>query len=120
MLWQRNTAPTLITLTHPAQAREITTPEQLVDLWTSRTLAVPDPAPALATATTTGLPVIVLTTQHLARTHQLVANSRMTVVTTHVPGHRPASLPRGYHHFHLPAEPMPYQLAAVIAELLKP
>jgi hypothetical protein len=120
VLWQRNAAPMLITLTNPSQVREITAPEQLVDLWTSRTLSVPDPAPALTTAATTGLPVIMLTTHHLAQAHRLVATSGVRLVTTHTPSHRPRSLPRDNYHFHLPTDPMPHQVTAVIAELLTP
>ncbi len=121
MLWQRNAAPTLITLTHPAHAQEITSPEQLAGLWTSRTLSVPDPGPALATAAETGLPVIMLTTHYLAKAHQLAAASGLRLVTTHNPGRRPRSLPSGNsYHFHLPPEPMSHQVTGVVTELLTP
>jgi hypothetical protein len=112
----------LVKLTHPARTREMRSADEQIDVWTSRTLAAPDPRPAMATAASTGRPVVVLTTHHLALAHLTgPPDIPARFVTTHGPRDRPpAAVRAGGRHFHLPPDPGPEQLTRVLTELLTP
>jgi WD40 repeat protein len=124
MSWQARVNPMLVTLTRPAHAREVGSTDGLMEVWTSRTLASPEPAAAMATAAGTGLPVVVLTTRHVALAHLSTKPSDDTsarFVTTHGPHDRsPAAESIGRRHFHLPLDPGPERVTHVLTELLTP
>ncbi|MEU8633215.1 hypothetical protein AB0C38_13665 [Amycolatopsis sp. NPDC048633] len=121
MSWQAEVTPVLVTLTRPTHARELGSAEGLMDVWTSRTLAAPDPAPAMATAAGTGLPVVVLTTHHVALAHLSAKHSGgARFVTTHGPRDRSPGIAKAGRHFHLPFDPGPEQVTRVLTELLTP
>ncbi len=126
MLWRARVNPMLITLTHPAHAQEVSSADGLMEVWTSRTLASPDPGAAMATAASTGLPVVVLTTHQVAWAHlseraSNVWGTSARFVTTHGPRDQPPAAGKtGTRHFHLPLDPGPEHVTRVLTELLTP
>jgi WD40 repeat protein len=117
-LWTSGQHPLLITLSHPGAAQELTGPNHLLTVWTSRTLYPPDLATALHTATTTAThPTLTLTTHHGGALHP-GATADHQLLTTHHAGHPPRHLPANPHHHHLPPSPSPAQLTATITAIL--
>jgi hypothetical protein len=86
----------------------------------SRTLRPPELGTALAAAAGTGLPVIVLSTWHLPRDHQLRPGPRLKLLTTHNLGYPPPALPDRPGHRHLPPDPDPRQVTTALTHLLTP
>jgi hypothetical protein len=95
-LWHAGRTCTLITLTHPGQARDLSRPEDLLALWTSRTLMPPDFRRALKTAAdAVSDTVIILTNSHAAR-DQFAAirlGPRHHLLTAHTPTSAPPPPP---------------------------
>ncbi|MFE9448074.1 hypothetical protein [Streptomyces sp. NPDC006739] len=117
-LWRYGRHPQLVTFDQPSQAVPIARPTDLLALWTTRTLAVPDVDRALKTASVTGVPAVLLTHHRLARELGLTAGPGLRLLTTHLADDAPAgrwSLP---FQQHVPPSPHPAQLRKAISALL--
>jgi WD40 repeat protein len=120
-LWEHGRHPLLVTLTDPATVTEARTPADLVRIWTSATLNDPLPclSAALATASGTGLPAVLLTHHHTAR-EKYSPGPATRLLTSHQPPEEPPSASSSPWHRHLPPGPTSGQLAAAITALLTP
>jgi hypothetical protein len=117
-LWRNGHDPTLITLTDPHSGRPLTRTQDLLEIWSSRTLNPPDIATALATAAaTTTHPTVTLTVHPNIGSHPPPSAARQIVTAQHAihsPEHNPASPYQ--HHFSL--SPSPAQIIETIGRIL--
>jgi WD40 repeat protein len=120
-LWDHGRYPLLVTLTNPATITEVRAPADLIRIWTSATLNDPHPSlsTALATATATGQPAVLLTHHHTAR-EKYTPGPATRLLTTHQPPEQPPPAPSSPWHRHLPPSPASGQLAAAITALITP
>jgi len=118
-LWAADRTPWLVTLDRPGLGRQVTTPEDLVAIWTRRTLDPPAMEKALATAGQLGNPVVVLTQHHLAHDLPLVAHADLRVVTTHIADDAPTGTAGGPFHIHLDPDAKPSTLIDAVDKLLR-
>lgn len=102
-LWRAGRSPSLVTLTDPDLVRELSRPEDLLTVWTSRTLTPPDFPRALnAAAQTANDVVIILTNSHAVRdqlaTGRIVLGPRHHLLTAHTPTSAPPAPPAHPNH----------------------
>jgi len=120
-LWEHGEYPLLISLTCPGAARPLTTRADLAQLWTTRTLDPPGPAlvTAVATATATGRPVVMLA--HYRTPGQgYLPGPRRRLLTTHQPPESAPRPPAQASHRHLPPNVGETQLSTAIQALITP
>jgi hypothetical protein len=118
-MWSAKRNPELICLGDPQRTIQLSTQTDLLTLWTSRSLGVPDMRTAIDRCAADRT-AIVLTEHHFAREYPIVADERLRVVTSHAPGDPPKRHSASPYHVHLPPQPGPDQLAGVVAKLLTP
>ncbi|MGP4045103.1 hypothetical protein [Streptomyces sp. 2A115] len=117
-LWRYGRHPHLVTLDQPSQSMPIARPADLLALWTTRTLDVPDVACALKTAAFTGIPALLLTHHRLPRQLGLTPGPQLRLLTTHLADDAPAGRSALPFHQHVPPSPQPAQLWNAISALL--
>jgi len=117
-LWSVGASPVLITTTRPYSPQPLTTPQHLLHIWSTRTLAGPDLDTPLRTASALDHPIVVLTHHQTAASHRLRATAQMSVVTTHTPTAPAPPAPTNSFHHHIPPDPAAAQLAAVVSAIL--
>lgn len=118
-LWAAGEHPLLVTLDAPRRAREVRTVEDLLAVWSGRTLRASDLAAGLRTATAAAAhPTVALTTHRGAAGHP-VPSGRHQLVTTHQPGFPPATVPGSAHRHHLAPDADETVIAATVAALLE-
>nr|QBG49796.1 hypothetical protein [Streptomyces spiramyceticus] len=116
--WRYGRHPQLVTFDRPSQAVPVARPTDLLALWTTRTLDVPDVARALATAATSGAPALLLTHHRLPRELGLTPGPQLRLFTTHSADDAPAGRWALPFQRHVPPSPQPAQLRNAISALL--
>ncbi|GAA0970622.1 hypothetical protein GCM10009555_019830 [Acrocarpospora macrocephala] len=119
--WAYGLEPILITLTDPDQPMPLAGIEQLLRMWTSRTLEAPHPAleKALDTASATARTTVALLHQHAPRRGH-TASSSVPFVTTRHPAEPVGPRAGNAYHYELPPSPGGADLTALINALLLP
>lgn len=117
-LWRYGRHPHLVTFDQPSQVVPIARPTDLLALWTTRTLDLPDVARALKTAAVTGVPTLLLTHHRLPRELGLTPNPHLRLLTTHLADDAPAGRWTLPFQQHVPPSPHPAQLQKAISTLL--
>jgi hypothetical protein len=117
-LWRHGRYPRLVTFDRPNQSVPIARPADLVLLWTTRTLDVPNVSTALATAAAIGAPTLLLTHHRLPQEHGLLPGPQLRLLTTHVADDEPRGRRTLPFHRHVPPSPDPKQLQRAVAALL--
>jgi ATP-dependent Clp protease, protease subunit len=117
-LWAARQNTALILLDDPDRSVTLSSPADLVRLWSSRSLDPPLLGPALDTATRSHTRTVVLTGHHLAREHPVVPGASLRVLTTHAPGDPPARATGSPFHQHVPPRPTAYDVARAVLNLL--
>ncbi|MEO3855570.1 WD40 repeat domain-containing protein [Acrocarpospora sp. B8E8] len=119
--WAYGLEPILITLTDPDQPMPLAGIEQLLRMWTSRTLEAPHPAleKALDTASATARTTVALLHQHAPRRGH-TASSSVPFVTTRHPAEPVGPRAGNAYHHELSPSPGGADLTALINALLLP
>ncbi|MEY9927461.1 WD40 repeat protein [Catenulispora sp. GP43] len=123
IVWRAGHTPSLVTLTDPDRARELAEPEDLLAVWTSRTLEPPDFRRALKTAEGTAKDlVVILTNSHAVRDRLMVGRttlgSRYHLLTAHTPTSAPPPAAVHPNHRQLLTTTSSDRLIAVLSAIL--
>ncbi|MFI0980877.1 hypothetical protein ACH4SP_28200 [Streptomyces sp. NPDC021093] len=117
--WRYGRHPHLVTFDRPSQAVPLARPTDILALWTTRTLDVPDVARALETAAATGAPALLLTQHRLPRELGLEPGPGLRLLTTHSADDAPAGRWARQFQQHVPPSPHPGELRNAISALLR-